>query len=59
MFSYMSPLYISTLKPRYNEPLYNEPLYTSEFRDIVNKPSAHFEDLSTKHITFDIVTYSV
>ena len=58
MFSYMSPLYISTLKPRYNEPLYNEPRY-SEFRDIVNKPSAHFEDLSTKHNTFDIVTYSV
>ena len=35
---------LHTLKPCYNEPQY------SEFRDIVNK---------TKHITFDIVNYSI
>ena len=42
----------STLKPRYNEPWY------SEFCNIVNKPQVPFWGF-TKHITFDIVNYSI
>ena len=42
----------NTLKPWYNEPQY------SEFRDIVNKIQLPFWGF-TKHITFDIVNYSI
>ena len=41
-----------TLKPRYNEP------QCSEFRYIVNKTQLPFEGF-TKHITFNIVNYSI
>ena len=44
--------YTHTLKPWYNEPRY------SEFRDIVNKTQLPFWGF-TKHITFDIVNYSI
>ena len=42
----------STLKPWYNEPWY------SEFHDIVNKTQLSFWGFA-KHITFDIVKYSI
>ena len=45
---FLSSLQLDILKPRYNEPQY------SEFLDIVNKPSSHFEDLLNIVHTFDI-----
>ena len=48
----ITALYVGTLKPRYNEPRY------SEFCDIVNKTQLPFLGF-TKHITFDIVNYSI
>ena len=45
-------VYIHTLKTRYNEPGY------SEFCNIVNKTQLPFWGF-TKHITFDIVNYSI
>ena len=47
-----SSLYINTLKPWYTEPWY------SDFHDIVNKTQLPFWGF-TKHITFDIVNYSI
>ena len=44
--------FFSTLKSRYNEPRY------SEFRNIVNQTQLPFLGF-TKHITFDIVNYSI
>ena len=44
--------HFSTLKPRYNEPQY------SEFRELVKKTQLPFCGF-TKHISFDIVNYSI
>ena len=48
----MLPEESSTLKPRYKEP------GNSEFLDIVNKTQLPLWGF-TKHITFDIVNYSI
>ena len=50
--AYLFQVIVCTLKPWYNEPEY------SEFQDIVNKIQFLFWGF-TKHITFDIVNYSI
>ena len=50
--AYLFQVIVCTLKPRYNEPWY------SEFLDLVNKTQFLFWGF-TKHITFDIVNYSL